>query len=61
VLLTPDEFVASLNPEFLVEWAIPRLGSDHPAVVEAKALLLDRRFVDALVAIRAGLVTLLGD
>lgn len=55
LLLTPDEFFAALDPEYMLELATPLLGADHPAVVEAKALMDQHEFLQALLRIRAGL------
>jgi hypothetical protein len=55
VVLHPDEFMAALNPEFMIEFARPRLGAGHPALVEAQRLLDQERFLESLLAVREGL------
>jgi hypothetical protein len=55
VLLTPDEFMAALNPEYMVRWAAPMLGSDDPALAEAQRLLDDGQFLQSLYAVREAL------
>jgi hypothetical protein len=55
VVLHPDEFLAALNPEFMIEWATPYLGADHPAIVDAETLLGRDRFLESLLAVREGL------
>jgi len=55
VVLTPDEFLAALNPEFMIEFATPRLGAGHPALAEAQQLLDEERFLESLLAVREGL------
>jgi hypothetical protein len=55
LVLHPDEFLAALNPEFMIEWATPRLGAGHPALVEAQRLLDEQRFFESLIAVRVAL------
>jgi hypothetical protein len=55
VVLHPDEFLAALNPEFMIDWATPYLGAGHPAILEAQALLGEDRFLESLLAVREGL------
>jgi len=55
VVLHPDEFVAALNPEFMIEWAAPILGAEHPALALAQAQLQDGAFFDSLLTVRAAL------
>jgi hypothetical protein len=59
LVLTPDEFIAMLNPEFMIEWATPRLGASHPSLVEARAHLAAGRYMESLLAVRGGLRTAL--
>jgi hypothetical protein len=58
VVLYPHEFMAALNPEFMIEWAGPMLGARHPALVEAQRLLDEERFLESLLAVREGLKAL---
>jgi hypothetical protein len=60
VLLTPDEFMASLSPEYMIEFAIPYLGAEHPAVAEAKEQLLEGAHSRSLLTIREALSPLVG-
>ncbi len=58
IVLTPDEFMAALNPEFMIGLASPLLGSDHPAIVEAKQQLSNGKYMNALLTIRGALRSL---
>jgi hypothetical protein len=55
VVLTPEEFLAALNPEFLIDWATPYLGAGHPAIVEAQTLLSEDSFRESLFVVREAL------
>jgi hypothetical protein len=55
VVLHPDEFLASLNPEFMIEWAEPVLGLGHTALAEAQDHLDAGRFLDSLYVVRQAL------
>ncbi len=55
VLLTPDELIAALNPEYMIGWAAPMLGSDDPALANAQSLLEDGQFLQSLYAVREAL------
>jgi hypothetical protein len=55
VLLTPDELMAALNPEYLIEWAAGMLGPSDPALTEAQYLLDDGQFLQSLYAVREAL------
>ena len=55
ILLTPDEFMAALNPEYMIEFAEPYLGSGHPAIVEANQQLSDGYYMKSLLTIREAL------
>ena len=54
-ILRPDEFVAALNPEYMIRFAEPILGTSHPQVVAAKNLLTSKKIVESLLAIRGAL------
>jgi hypothetical protein len=58
ITLHPDEFLAALNPEFMIEWATPILGADHPALAQAQAQLQNGDFFDSLLTVREALRTL---
>jgi putative glycoside hydrolase with GxGYxYP motif/GxGYxY motif-containing protein len=55
VVVTPDELMAALNPEYMIGFAEPRLGAGHPALVQARSQMQAGRFLDALMTIRAAL------
>jgi len=55
LILQPDEFMAVLNPEFMIEWATPILGSDHPALTKANAQLEASEYFSSLSTVRDAL------
>ncbi len=55
VLLTVDEFMAALNPDFMINFAAERLGSDHAGVVEAAQLLEQGEEFLSLMVVREAL------
>ena len=55
LVLTPDEYMAALNPETMIEFATPLLGADHQSLVQAQALLERGEFFQSLLAVRKGL------
>jgi hypothetical protein len=55
LVLTPDEYVATLNPEYMIEFATPLLGADHPSLVQARALLGSGEFFESLLTVRQAL------
>lgn len=57
LVLSPAEFMAALNPEFMIEWATPILGSEHPALDEARQQLAEGNFLTSLLIIREALRT----
>ncbi len=52
LVLTPDELMAALSPEYMMAWASPILGADHPALVEAQSLLNQGRYFESLSVVR---------
>lgn len=58
LVLLPDEFMAALNPEFMIEWATPIVGAEHPALDEARQKLAEGDFLTSLLTIREALRTL---
>jgi hypothetical protein len=58
ITLHPDEFLAALNPEFMIEWATPILGVDNPALAQAQAQLQNGDFFNSLLTVREALRTL---
>jgi hypothetical protein len=57
IVLTPDEFMAALNPEFMIDWATPILGSESTALAEARAQLEAGEFLQSLLTVRQALRT----
>lgn len=55
ILLTPDEFMAALNPEFMVDFAIPYLGANHPALTQANQQLAEGKYFASLLTVRNAL------
>jgi hypothetical protein len=55
LVLTPDEYMAALNPEYMIEFATPLLGADDPSLVQAQALLESGQFFESLLTIREAL------
>ena len=55
IVLTPDEFLAALNPEFMIEFAAPILGFGHPAIVAATDQLSQGDHLGSLVTVRNAL------
>ena len=53
--LTPDEYLAALNPQFMIQWATPILGADNSGLVTAKAQLASGDFIDSLLTVRNAL------
>jgi hypothetical protein len=47
--------MAALNPEFMIEFAIPYLGERHRAIQEARAQLRAGRYFESLYTIREAL------
>jgi ligand-binding sensor domain-containing protein len=58
IVLTPDEFLAALNPEFMIKWATPILGPEHLALGEARAQLEAGEYLTSLLTVRDALRTL---
>lgn len=58
VVLHPDEFLAALNPAFMLDWATPILGADHPLLTQARDHLVTGDYFDSLLSIRRALQTL---
>jgi hypothetical protein len=53
--LTPEEFLAALNPEFMIEFAKPYLGNGHLSILSAQAQLENRDYIGSLITIRTAL------
>jgi hypothetical protein len=56
--LSPDEFLATLNPQFMIQWATPILGSGNPGLVAARAQLASGDFLNSLLSVRNALKNL---
>jgi hypothetical protein len=54
-VLTVDEYLASLNPEFMIDWATPILGQQSAALQSAQDLLGTGQYLESLMAVRGGL------
>jgi hypothetical protein len=57
VVLRPEEFMAALNPEYMIEFATPILGADHAAIGKARSLLNAGEYYDSLMEVRKALCT----
>ena len=55
VVVSADEFMAALNPEYMIGFAAPRLGAAHAALRQARAQLKAGQFFDALITVRSAL------
>jgi hypothetical protein len=55
LVLTPDEYMAALNPEYMIEFATPLLGADNQSLVQAQALLESGKFFESLLTVREAL------
>jgi hypothetical protein len=55
IVLQPDEFLAALNPEYMLELAERRLGTDDPSLTGARLALEQGRFFDSLLQVRGAL------
>jgi PKD repeat protein len=58
VVLHTDEYMAALNPEYMVNWATKVLGEDNPELQYARQLLEERDFLSSLIAVRSALMEL---
>jgi hypothetical protein len=58
LVLIPDEMMAALNPEFMIEWATPILGADNSSLLQAQTLLQQKKFLESLSTIRDALSNL---
>ena len=54
-VLTPDEFLGALNPEFMIDWASNILGEDHPSIAAASQQFLEGEYYQSLLTIRSSL------
>jgi hypothetical protein len=58
LVLTPDEYMAALNPEYMIEFATPLLGADNQSLVQAQTLLESGKFFESLLTVRDALKNL---
>lgn len=56
--LYPDELLAVLNPEFMINWATPILGEGHTELIQAQDQLDSGLFLQSLLTVRAALLEL---
>lgn len=55
VVLNPSEYLAAMNPEYMIEFAKPILGSGDPAIADAQSKLSAGRYLESLLALRTAL------
>jgi hypothetical protein len=55
IVLTPDEYLAALNPQYMIDFATPILGPGHTAIREAQQQLTESNFLGSLITIRDAL------
>ena len=53
IILTPDEYLAALNPEYMLGLAQQRLGAADPDVIASEALLVAGEYMNSLLMLRA--------
>ena len=58
LVLSPEEFMAALNPEFMIDWATPILGFNHSALSETRRQLEMGDYFTSLLTVRNALRTL---
>jgi GxGYxYP putative glycoside hydrolase C-terminal domain/FlgD Ig-like domain/GxGYxYP_N second domain len=55
IVLTADEYLAALNPEYMLDLATPILGPGHQVITKAQQELSEKNFLGSLITIREGL------
>ncbi len=55
LVLQPDEFMAALNPEYMIDFATPRLGAGHASLAAARQHLDAGDYLASLLTVRAAL------
>lgn len=55
LVLTPDEFMASINPEFMTTWATDLMSPLHPEVQAATNFLAEGKYYESLISARKAL------
>jgi hypothetical protein len=56
--LHPDEFMAALNPEFMIEWAEQFFGESSEELHGARTLLDEGQYIESLIEVRDSLKNL---
>lgn len=56
LMLTPDEFMAALNPEYMIDFATPFLGANNPALIQANQELAEGKYFTSLLTVRNALI-----
>lgn len=57
IILTPDEFMASLNPEFMISFSQNFLNPSDPGLIQAKQEFDNRDYFQSLLTIRSALAS----
>jgi len=57
LMLTPDEFMSALNPEYMIDFASALLGASDPALIQANQELMDGQYFASLLTTRNALRT----
>ena len=60
ITLSPDEFMAALNPEYMIGLASSIMGSEHSAIATAEQQLLNGDYLESLLTVRSALRDYLG-
>lgn len=55
IVLTPEEFLAALNPEYMIDFAIAILGPGEPQIAQAKIQFSEGNYFSSLITIRNAL------
>jgi hypothetical protein len=55
IVLHPDEFMAALNPEFMLEWSKKFFGGSNQELESARTLLDQGNYIESLIAVREAL------
>ena len=61
IVLTPEEFMSALNPQYMIELATTILGAGNADLAESKKLLNEGEFYSSLLTVRKALNTVLTD
>lgn len=55
-VISPEEWFASLNPEYMLPFAQEYLSAGHPALMQAQSQLNDGKYMGALITLRRALI-----